>query len=170
LAAPWIGLLESDAWIAGAKHANTMAKLLASHMPFPIRHPVDANGVFVEMGDHAYDALIGRGWRVYRFLDGSVRFMCSWASQAADIEALADDLRMIADRYVDNGWPVICDLICPTPYTRLIIDADITVWLDTVMTEQDLFIEPTEDEYTLKVIDDNTSGAAVIADLVNILE
>ena len=82
----------------------------------------------------------------------------------------AQRMRMIADRYVDNGWPVICDLICPTPYTRLIIDADITVWLDTVMTEQDLFIEPTEDEYTLKVIDDNTSCAAVIADLVNILE
>jgi threonine aldolase len=96
LAAPWIGLLENGAWRAGAKHANAMAARLAAAMPFPLRHPVEANGVFVEMDEATLQALGRTGWAAYRFLDGSVRFMCSWATTAEAVDALAETLNGLA--------------------------------------------------------------------------
>ncbi|MDB5431828.1 MAG: threonine aldolase [Caulobacter sp.] len=96
LAAPWIGMLESGAWSARAAHANAMAAKLAALMPFPIRHPVEANGLFVEMDEPALERLRGEGWFVYRFLDGTVRFMCSWATTPEMVEDLGAALKRIA--------------------------------------------------------------------------
>ncbi len=80
LAAPWVGMLEGGAWTSRAAHANAMAKRLAALSPFRVTHPVDANGVFVEMDEPTLHRLHDAGWHVYRFIDGSVRFMCSWAT------------------------------------------------------------------------------------------
>jgi len=96
LAAPWIGMLESGAWTARAAHANAMAQKLAALMPFSLRHPVEANTIFVAMDEPTLQRLIGRGWQVYRFLDGSVRFMCSWATTDAAVEELGEALRAVA--------------------------------------------------------------------------
>ena len=57
LAAPWIGMLEADAWRIRAEHANAMARRLAAQMPFPLTHPVEANGVFVQMDDAPFARL-----------------------------------------------------------------------------------------------------------------
>lgn len=94
-AAPFIGMLEDGAYVRHATHANAMAKKLAAAMPFPILHPVEANGVFVEMDEDRLSALHAAGWFVYRFLDGSVRFMCSWATTETAVEELAETLRGI---------------------------------------------------------------------------
>jgi threonine aldolase len=96
LAAPWIGMLETGAWMRRASHANAMAKRLAALVPFPLAHPVEANGVFVWMDEARLERLRQSGWAVERFGDGSVRFMCSWATTAAAIEELAEALRAIA--------------------------------------------------------------------------
>jgi threonine aldolase len=96
LAAPWVGLLETGAWAERARHANAMARQLAAAMPFPIVHPVEANGVFVEMDKAAHRRLHAAGWSVYRFIDGTVRFMCSWATPPEAVEELAEALRGIA--------------------------------------------------------------------------
>ncbi len=96
LAAPWIGLLESGGWLRRAHHANAMARRLAALMPFKVLHPVEANGVFVEMDEAALKRLIGEGWFVYRFLDGSVRFMCSWATTEEAVDAIGEALKKIA--------------------------------------------------------------------------
>jgi threonine aldolase len=96
LAAPWIGMLETGAWTARAAHANAMARKLAAAMPFRIVHPVEANTVFAEMDEPTLGRLVARGWRVYRFTDGSVRFMCSWATTDAAVEELAEALRAVA--------------------------------------------------------------------------
>jgi len=96
LAAPWIGLLETGAWTARAAHANAMAAKLAAAMPFPIRHPVESNAVFVEMDEPTLQRLHAAGWFVYRFIDGSVRFMCSWATTEAAVEELSAALRALA--------------------------------------------------------------------------
>jgi threonine aldolase len=93
LAAPWIGMLESGAWARRAAHANAMARRLAAAMPFPLNHPVEANGVFVAMDEAALGRLREAGWFVYRFIDGSVRFMCSWATAPEAVDELAADLR-----------------------------------------------------------------------------
>ncbi|HEX7761050.1 MAG TPA: beta-eliminating lyase-related protein [Caulobacteraceae bacterium] len=88
LAAPWIGMLESAAWTTRAAHANAMAKKLAALSPFKVTHPVEANAVFVDMDEATLKRLHAAGWFVYRFIDGSVRFMCSWATTAEAVEEL----------------------------------------------------------------------------------
>jgi threonine aldolase len=95
LAAPWIGMLETGAWAARAGHANAMARRLAAAMPFPLNHPAEANGVFVAMDDAALTRLRAAGWSASRFIDGSVRFMCSWATTAEAVDQLAAALKRI---------------------------------------------------------------------------
>jgi threonine aldolase len=94
-AAPFIGMLESGALHRRAAHANAMARKLAGLSPFPVLHPVEANGVFVEMDDARLSALHAAGWFAYRFLDGSVRFMCSWATTEAAVEELGEALKSL---------------------------------------------------------------------------
>jgi threonine aldolase len=95
-AAPFVGMLEDGALLRHAAHANAMARRLAAAMPFPVLHPVEANGVFLGMDEPALQRLAARGWAVYRFLDGSVRFMCSWATTPEAVDAVAEDLRAVA--------------------------------------------------------------------------
>ncbi len=96
LAAPWIGMLDSGAWTARAAHANAMAARLAALTPFPLAHAVEANGVFVRMDEAALGRLRDKGWFVYRFLDGSVRFMCSWATTPEAVDEIGAALKAIA--------------------------------------------------------------------------
>jgi len=95
-AAPFIGMLGSGAFLRHAAHANAMARKLAGLMPFEVLHPVEANGVFVEMDEARLKALHAAGWFAYRFLDGSVRFMCSWATTEEAVEELGAALKAIA--------------------------------------------------------------------------
>jgi len=94
LASPFLGLLETGAWEGGAAHANLMAQTLAagiaSRTPFVLAHPVEANAVFVRMPTKAHEALTAAGWACYRFDDGSVRFVCSWATTQDAVEELLD--------------------------------------------------------------------------------
>jgi threonine aldolase len=92
-AAPFMGMLRDGALLRHAAHANAMAKKLAAAMPFPVAHPVEANAVFVEMDQPTLKRLHAAGWFVYRFLDGSVRFVCSWATTEAAVEELAEALK-----------------------------------------------------------------------------
>ena len=99
LAASWIGMLESGAWVERSAHANAMAADLAARIrartPYPLTHPVQANAVFVDMPESDLAELRARGWFVYRFLDGSVRFMCSWATTPAAVEEIAAALEAL---------------------------------------------------------------------------
>ncbi|MFJ6023700.1 threonine aldolase family protein [Brevundimonas sp. NPDC092305] len=92
LAAPFLGLLESNAWETGAAHANLMAQRLADGIAakstFVLAHPVEANAVFVRMPPEAHQRLNDLGWACYRFDDGSVRFVCSWATQEDAVDEL----------------------------------------------------------------------------------
>ena len=96
LSSPWIGMLRSGAWTGRARHANAMARKLAALMPFKVRHPVEANAVFVEMDDAALERLRATGWFVYRFTDGTVRFMCSWATTQESVEQIGEAIRSVA--------------------------------------------------------------------------
>jgi len=95
-AAPFVGMLETGAWETHAAHANAMARKLAAASPFEKAHPVEANAVFMRIDAQRHKALLARGWRVFRVLDGSVRFMCSWATTPESVEALASDLKALA--------------------------------------------------------------------------
>lgn len=98
LSAPLLGLLESGAWEAHAAHANAMAARLAEAVAlrtrFTLAHPVEANAVFVRMPAGEHRRLNDAGWACHRFDDGSVRFVCSWATTA---EAVDDLIRTLID-------------------------------------------------------------------------
>ena len=94
-AAPFIGMLQDGALERHAAHANAMATRLAAGMPFNLMHPVQANGVFVDMPEDAHQRLTEAGWVAYRCLDGSVRFMCSWATKAKTVDQLLADIAAI---------------------------------------------------------------------------
>ncbi|MBS0332630.1 MAG: low specificity L-threonine aldolase, partial [Proteobacteria bacterium] len=94
-AAPFIGMLEDGAGLRHAAHANAMARRLAAASPFRVVHPVEANGVFLEIDEAAHARLTAAGWAVYRVLDGSVRFMCSWATTPESVDELAAALRQL---------------------------------------------------------------------------
>ena len=96
LAAPWIGMLETSAWASRAGHANAMAARLAAIMPFEVVHPVEANAVFVAMDDAVLARLAETGWTVGRVLDGSARFMCSWATKPEAVDILGAALKTVA--------------------------------------------------------------------------
>lgn len=95
-AAAWVAMLESGAWLERARHANEMARKLATLMPFELAHPVESNAVFVKMGAAAHARLTATGWKAHRFADQSVRFMCSWATTDALVEELGTTLAGIA--------------------------------------------------------------------------
>ena len=94
LSGPMLGLLESGDWEAGAAHANLMAQRLAAGIAtrasFVLAHPVEANAVFVRMSPEAHARLNAAGWACYAFDDGSVRFVCSWATQSAAVDELIE--------------------------------------------------------------------------------
>jgi threonine aldolase len=73
-----------------------MASRLAGLMPFKVRHPVQANAVFVGMDDAALERLRATGWFVYRFTDGTVRFMCSWATTPEAVDQIGEALKQVA--------------------------------------------------------------------------
>ncbi|WP_409020716.1 threonine aldolase family protein [Brevundimonas vesicularis] len=96
LAGPIAGLVESGQWLEGALHANRMAQKLAEGIeastPFVLAHPVESNAVFVRMPDAAHERLNRLGWACYRFDDGSVRLVCSWATREEAVDELLNVL------------------------------------------------------------------------------
>jgi threonine aldolase len=95
-AAPFIGMLEEGALFRYAAHANAMAAKLAAGARFAARHPVESNAVFLDMPGQALEQLQAKGWLVYPFEDGSVRFTTCWYTTKAAVEELIADLNSLA--------------------------------------------------------------------------
>ncbi|MGA2571145.1 MAG: low specificity L-threonine aldolase [Terracidiphilus sp.] len=100
LSAPWVGMLESGAWLRNAAHANRCAQqfaaCVASIPGVKIAQPVEANAVFVEAPEVVLNGLHARGWSFYTFIGGAARFMFAWDSDPERVDALARDLRECA--------------------------------------------------------------------------
>ncbi len=113
ITAPWVGILSDGAWRRHAAHANRCARELADRLTaigggvataqvgiepqVRLRHPVEANAVFVDLPRGWSDALHDRGWHFYTFIgEGGARLMCSWATRQADIDALVGDVESLA--------------------------------------------------------------------------
>ena len=98
VAAPWLGLIESGAWLSNAQHANAMARYLADGLRdlpgVSLMFPVRANSVFVELPLTAIDALRVKGWTFYTFIGaGGVRFVCAWNTTIELLDQLLSDIR-----------------------------------------------------------------------------
>ncbi len=98
LAAPWLGLLQTGAWLRNAQAANRAAENLECQLRsipgVPITTPRQANAVFVALPPGVSQALHDRDWHFYEFIGrGGVRLMCSWDTTDEDINLLIADLR-----------------------------------------------------------------------------
>jgi len=100
LSAPWVGMLESGAWLRNAEHANRCARQFASLIAgipgVRLAQPVEANAVFLLASEAILGRLRERGWSFYTFIGGAARFMFAWDSDPGRVDALAGDLRECA--------------------------------------------------------------------------
>jgi threonine aldolase len=100
LSAPWITMIESGAWLRNARHANECALQFAGlvrEIPgVHVAYPVEANAVFVSAHESVLTRLRNRGWHFYTFIGGAARFMFSWDTDPARIEAFYRDLKECA--------------------------------------------------------------------------
>jgi threonine aldolase len=59
---------------------------------------VEANAVFVPLPVELAKGLRDCGWVFYDFIGGGSRFMCSWQTTEADVEALMRDIIVIQEK------------------------------------------------------------------------
>jgi len=98
ISAPWLGLLETGAWLKNARHANQCASYLENELlniaGVEIMFPREANAVFVKLPQQVIQYLKAKNWQFYTFIGvGGVRFMCSWNSTKERIDQLIDDIK-----------------------------------------------------------------------------
>jgi threonine aldolase len=102
LAAQWVGLLNDAVWLRNAQQANRGARRFAEELrskaKINVVFPVEANAVFLQMGEHFADDLRQRGWHFYKLMEPDIyRIMCSWAVTNLDIADLVADFRACQD-------------------------------------------------------------------------
>jgi len=98
IAAPWLGLLNTGAWLRNARRANAMAAALEQRLRnIPGLHPLfprQANSVFLELPLPVIQTLHAKGWQFYTFIGvGGARLMCSWNTPREAIDQFVDDLQ-----------------------------------------------------------------------------
>jgi threonine aldolase len=100
LSAPWVGMLETGAWLKNAQHANQCARRFASQIEgiqsLTLMQPVEANAVFIQAEPEVLERLRKLGWNFYTFIGGAARFMFAWDADPARVEALCHDLKKCA--------------------------------------------------------------------------
>jgi threonine aldolase len=100
LSAPWVGMLETGAWLRNAAHANYCAHYFAQKVEtvpgVRLTRSVEANAVFLEASEPILEAMRGRGWKFYTFIGGAARFMFSWDCELTRIDAFSKDLHEVA--------------------------------------------------------------------------
>ena len=106
LTAPWLGLLAESAWLRHARHGNAMAARLAAGLQeiagVKLASSNRCQRRVCSLPDAVHQRLAERGWRYYTFIGlGSARFMCSWATTAAEVDALLGDVRAGNGRWFD---------------------------------------------------------------------
>jgi threonine aldolase len=88
LSAPWVGMLESGAWLRNAAHANDCAHYCAEQIAgiagVRLAGPVESNAIFLQ----APEDLLG----------GAARIMFAWDSDRERVDAFCRDLKECAAR------------------------------------------------------------------------
>jgi threonine aldolase len=87
--------LANDLWLRQATHANLMAARLArglTQLPDSrLRHPVEANEIFIEMPEPVIAGLLAKGFKFYRW-DGPestcIRLVTAWNTKEESVDKL----------------------------------------------------------------------------------
>jgi len=89
LAAQIHAMLEDDLWLETARAANAHAQTLAAAAKARLINPVEANELFLHMNAEEAAALRAQGFQFYDWAAGEIRLVTHWASDRAEVEALA---------------------------------------------------------------------------------
>jgi len=97
--------LADDLWLRNAGHANRMAKRLAEGLAAVpgarLRHPVEANEVFVELPDPVIRGLLADGFQFYRWDNEAsvvIRLVTAFDTASETVEAFLAAARRHAER------------------------------------------------------------------------
>lgn len=96
LAAQMVAYLDGGLWLELARRANASASRLAEVLTGiggRLAHPVDGNEVFAFLPPGAAEKLTAAKAGFYPWIDGSHRFVCSWATTDEQVSQLAAVLR-----------------------------------------------------------------------------
>ncbi|BAZ51465.1 aromatic amino acid beta-eliminating lyase/threonine aldolase [Nostoc sp. NIES-4103] len=98
ISAPWLGLLETGAWLKNALHANQCAEYLENQLlkiqGVEMMFPREANAVFVKLPQQVIQSLKNKNWQFYTFIGvGGVRLMCSWSTTQSKMDELLRDIK-----------------------------------------------------------------------------
>ena len=95
ISAQWLRILKDGVWLKYARQANALAKQLESGLRaiegVEILHPVEANAVFAKLPAAMDKRLRDKGWKIYNFIGGGARLMCSWKTTPEDVAAVLAD-------------------------------------------------------------------------------
>jgi threonine aldolase len=86
-----LAYLESGMWQRNAVRANALAARIAAAAPHWLSEPLASNQVFLQLGQPRIDALAAQGFGFYPWGpagSGEARFVCSWDTPEADVDAL----------------------------------------------------------------------------------
>lgn len=99
VSAQLIAYVETGAWQRNAERANALAARLGDAASSRLLEPVEANEVFVKVGEAAKATLRERGFEFYDWgadQSGEARFVTSWDQDESAVDALARALRDLA--------------------------------------------------------------------------
>jgi threonine aldolase len=101
VAAQLLAYLESGAWRRNAARANALAARIGRAAAPWLLHPVEANEVFVALGEERRERLRARGFEFYDWgapASGAARLVASWDQDEREVAALESALRDLREQ------------------------------------------------------------------------
>ena len=95
VSAQLLAYVETGLWQRNAGRANTLTRRIGQAAGPALLHPVEANEVFVQLGEQRKADLRAAGFEFYDWGPsgcGEARFVASWDQREADVEALVRSL------------------------------------------------------------------------------
>jgi threonine aldolase len=95
VAAQLLAYVETGVWQRNARRANELARRIGQAAGSALLHPVEANEVFVQLGDERKAQLRSVGFEFYDWgpqTSGQARFVVSWDQREEDVAALVGAL------------------------------------------------------------------------------
>ncbi len=95
VAAQLLAYVESGLWRRNAQRANELARRIGQAAGAALLHPVEANEVFLQLGDDGKARLRQMGFEFYDWgaeKSGAARFVASWDQREQDVAALVEVL------------------------------------------------------------------------------
>jgi threonine aldolase len=98
VSAQLLAYVESGVWLRNAQRANALAQKVARSAAGMLMHPVEANEIFLALGQERKQALRQAGFEFYDWnaaSSGQARFVISWDQREQDVLALCAALEKL---------------------------------------------------------------------------